>query len=236
MKVGLWFIFIAGLVASDAASAQHELVLQRLNQENAEHPTLSETDAQKAVLDKFREISLSKGECVPTGVKIEAPIAITGDPFFFGMVLSGNVKNVWRVYAVFEGCGSNSVQRFAVLDAADNNRVAVFVNQGRSITSLKIMQDTAPMAGIQAAVGARKRQPECNGTDMELISTQVVNEGEGLGPEVYGTRYTGSWTESWRFKTCGMSFDVPILFTADGDGGAYTNIKGDAVREVVVQP
>ena len=99
-----------------AALAQNQLVVQRLDQENAEHPTLSASDAKSAILEKVKKIAESKGHCVPTGVTLEAPVAITGDPFLFSMVLAGNVSNAWRVYVQYEGCSDNMIQRFAVID------------------------------------------------------------------------------------------------------------------------
>ncbi len=167
---------------------------------------------------------------------MEAPVAITGAPFLFSMVLAGNVNNAWRVYVQYEGCDDNMIQRFAVIDTNEGKRIALPINAGRSLTSIKLMRDTSPSAGLQAAIAAKKRKPDCDAKDMELLLTRVINEGEDLGPEIYGVRYVGNWTESWRVKTCGLTFDVPIGFTADGDGGAYTNIKGDAVSEFSVQP
>ena len=218
-----------------AALAQNQLVVQRLDQENAEHPTLSQSDAKSAIFEKVKKIAESNGQCVPTGVTAEAPVAITGDPFLFPMVLAGNVKNVWRVYAQYEGCNDNMIRRFAVIDTNEDKRIAVPINPGRSLTSVKLMRDTSPAAGLQAAAAAKKQKTDCDATDMELISTQVIDESKDLGPEIYGVRYVGSWTESWRLKTCGLVFDVPIAFSADGDGGAFTNIKGEAVREFIAQ-
>jgi hypothetical protein len=215
--------------------AQNQLVVQRLDKENAEHPTLSRADAKSAIFEKVKMIAESKGQCVPTNITVEAPAAITGDPFLFPMVLAGNVKNVWRVYAQYEGCNNDLVQRFALIDNSDDKRIAVPINPGRSLTTVKLMRDTSPSAGLQAAAAARRQKPDCDAKDMELISTHVTSESKDLGPEIYGVRYVGSWTESWRLKTCGLVFDVPITFSADGDGGAYTNINGDAVLELVAQ-
>lgn len=46
-----------------------------------------------------------------------------------------------------------------------------------------------------------------------------------MGPEVYGVRYTGSWSEVWPITLCGRTVEVSVRFTADGDGGAYNNLK-----------
>ena len=218
--------------ASVTVGAQHPLVKERLDKENAEHPTLSLADAEAAIFGKAKRVAEANGRCIPTGVALEPPMATTGDPFLLSGVLDGTVKNTWRVYAQFKGCGDDLIQRYAVIDMNDGKRVALPIHPGRSLTTLKLMRDTSPTAGVQALAAAKKRKPDCDGKDMDLVSTRIANEEKDLGPEIYGVRYTGSWTESWRLKTCGLSFDVAIRFTADGDGGAYTNIKGDEVSEV----
>jgi hypothetical protein len=78
------------------------------------------------------------------------------------------------------------------------------------------------MAAFQKSVTL---DAKCDGKDMKMGPTRVSSQGADLGPDVYGVRYVGSWSEVWQFETCGKTFDVPVEFTADGDGGAYTNIK-----------
>ncbi len=221
---------MTGVLAT--AKAQQALVIERLDKENAEHPTLSPSDAEAAVLDKAKRVAGANGKCVPTGVTLEAPVAITGDPFLFSGILDGSINNAWRVYALLKGCGDALIQRYVVIDMKEGKRVALPVHPGRSLATLKIVRDTSPNAGVQALAVVKRRKPDCDGKDMALVAIQIANEEKDLGPEVYGVRYVGSWTESWKLKTCGIVVDVPIRFTADGDGGAYTNIKGDEVREV----
>jgi hypothetical protein len=68
---------------------------------------------------------------------------------------------------------------------------------------------------------------------MKIGATHVTGESKDLGPETYGVRYAGSWTEAWQVEACGgTKFEVPIQFTADGDGGAYINVRANNVRVV----
>lgn len=221
---------MAGAFAT--ADAQHPLVIERLDKENAEHPTLSLSDAEEAILEKTRRIAAANGMCVPSGVTLEVPVAITGDPFLFSGILDGSINNAWRVYAMLDGCGDALIQRYAVIEMKAGKRVALPIHPGRSLTTLKIVRDTSPSAGVQALAAVKRRKPDCDGKDMALVSTQILKQETGLGPEVYGVRYKGSWIESWKFKVCGLVVEVPIRFTADGDGGAHTSIKGEEVREV----
>lgn len=98
------------------------------------------------------------------------------------------------------------------------------------------MRDTSVQAAIAVLAFAKRTNPDCDGSDMTMSSSRVISENEDLGPDIYGVRYTGSWSESWRFAACGNQYDVPVSFTADGDGGAYTNIAGGEITLVEREP
>jgi hypothetical protein len=65
---------------------------------------------------------------------------------------------------------------------------------------------------------------------MDIVSAQIVREHPGLGPDFYGVRLTGSWDEMWTVAVCNGRAQVPITFTADGNGGATTAIDSKSVR------
>ena len=58
-------------------------------------------------------------------------------------------------------------------------------------------------------------------------------EESDLGADVFGVRYVGSWSELWPIEICGQIVEVPVTFKADGDGGAYYNIKDETVKLVL---
>jgi len=60
--------------------------------------------------------------------------------------------------------------------------------------------------------------------------TRVAKEEPSLGADVYGVRYTGSWIEVWPIELCGRTIEVAVRFTADGDGGAYADLKGTEAK------
>jgi len=126
------------------------------------------------------------------------------------------------------GCPGEDTVRYMVLQLRDKSLRAARVNEGRSLANPTIMRDTSAMAALAALRQAKIVDPSCKGDDMAMGSTRVVSRSKDLGPEKFGSRYAGSWSEVWQFRTCGRTFDVPIDFTADGDGGAYTNVKASA--------
>ncbi|NRD91025.1 hypothetical protein C8024_18580 [Sphingopyxis sp. BSNA05] len=56
---------------------------------------------------------------------------------------------------------------------------------------------------------------------------RIESEAEGLGPDMFGSRYVGSWDEIWPIEMCDRTVEVLVNFTADGDGGAYFNVSSD---------
>ncbi len=220
------------LFSSSAAWGQNPLVIEKLDQLNAAHPTLDLNDAKVAILKTAKSLAEKKSKCVPVDIQLRQPVAITGDPALLPTILSGQIKNAWKVYAQSEGCGSLPIDRYSVIDFADGRRLAVRVNSGESNSSMKLMRDTSMTAALQAYQAAKSKSPSCDGKDLDMISTNIVSQTDDLGPEIYGVRYVGGWIENWRFSTCGLIFDVPVNFTADGDGGAYSNIKADTVKQV----
>tara|TARA_R110000824_G_scaffold177839_4_gene357369 strand:- start:2488 stop:3198 length:711 start_codon:yes stop_codon:yes gene_type:complete len=228
-------ILMISLFAS-AALGQNQLILDKLKQLDAAHPTLEMSAAKAAIFDTAKRFADEKGECLPTDVQLEQPVAITGDPAILPALLSGQIKNAWKVYAQYQGCGNRAVDRFSVIDFADGKRIALLVNSGATNSSMKLMRDTSMLAAMQAYQAAKSKAPSCDGKDLEMIGAQIVSEADDLGPELYGVRYVGGWTENWRFSTCGLIFDVPVQFTADGDGGAYTNIKAENVQQIESAP
>jgi hypothetical protein len=94
------------------------------------------------------------------------------------------------------------------------------------------MRDTSMPAALAAHQKAVSLGKSCDGKDLKMGPTRIADESKDLGPDLYGIRYTGTWTEIWRFETCGAKFDVPVEFRPDGDGGAYTNIKADTIKVV----
>ncbi|MEM8919084.1 MAG: hypothetical protein AAGE37_09520 [Pseudomonadota bacterium] len=208
------------------------MVIDKITELNASHPTLTEDDAIAAIMITVAEISNTKNTCMPESVSIEKPQPATGVKLVLQGVIAGQLKNGWQVYATYNGCPETPVQRFAVLDFSDGLRRAIQINPGRSLANMSVMRDTSASAAMSAYIAAKKTDASCDGKDMDLVGSRIVSQSDDLGPDVFGVRYTGSWKEIWTFKTCGQNYDVPITFRADGDGGAYTHVSGDGTKAV----
>ncbi len=115
----------------------------------------------------------------------------------------------------------------------DDTLRSIRVNLGASYSWDSLIGDTLPLAAI-AAYGALKRNgDDCDLTEVPNLGViRVTSESDALGPDAFGIRYAGSWSEVWPLTFCEKQLEVTIDFTADGDGGAYTKIPGDKVRVI----
>jgi hypothetical protein len=205
------------------------LVLQRLNEINAKAPQPSLAELQAAVETGAKAYSAAKNTCAPASVKVSEVAPISGAGVILPSILGGKIRNAWTLYAKHVGCRGEDTIRYMVLQLPNGSLRGARVNEGRSFANPTIMRDTSAMAALAALRQAKAIDPACTGDDMAMGPTRVTVKSKDLGPETYGVRYVGSWSEVWQFRTCGKKFDVPIDFTADGDGGAYTNVKASAV-------
>jgi hypothetical protein len=218
--------------AASAAVAQNPVVLERLRQMNEQAPQPSIEQVRTAIAATAAAHASAAGRCAPTAIDVTDVSPATGARDILQGVLSGQVRNGWIAHATHTGCPSPGPYRYMVLQRPDGTLVAPLVNEGRGIANPAIMRDTSAQAAIAVFVKVRDIDPACDGRDMEMGPVRVASQSADLGPDVYGVRYTGSWTELWRFTTCGRTFDVPVEFRADGDGGAYTNVKASEIVAV----
>jgi hypothetical protein len=215
-----------------AALAQHPMVLSKLQEINAQAPQPAADHLRQAVVATTKAFGAANRSCVPTDVTLSDVSPATGSRDVLQAVMAGQLRNAWSAYAAHQGCPGADPVRYLILQKADGSLMALQVNEGRTNASPAIMRDTSMQAALAAHQKAVSLVKGCDGKDMKMGPTRVTGQSADLGPDVYGIRYTGTWSETWRFETCGRKFDVGIEFRADGDGGAYTNIKADAVAVV----
>ncbi|MFL6725656.1 MAG: hypothetical protein ACJ8FS_03960 [Sphingomicrobium sp.] len=221
-------VFVLAMVASPLL-AQQPPVMQKLTELNAAAPQASMSDLQAAAAINAKAYSAAKKTCAPASLTVSEVTPVTGAGVILQAVLSGKIRNAWTLYANHVGCPGDDTIRYLVLQLADGSLKAARVNQGRTLANPTIMRDTSSMAALAALRQAKLLDSNCKGDDMAMGPTRVVGKSKDLGPEQFGVRYVGGWSEVWQFRTCGKKFDVPIDFNADGDGGAYTNVKASAV-------
>lgn len=222
--------FIASIISAmpTMVIAQHPMVLARLTDWNSAAPQPLATVLTGEVMKSALAVQKNKGGCLPTSAAIDSVTPATSVRFVFQGVLARQLKNAWTVSARHPNCGAEIV-RYAVVQKSDDALYSFRINQGRSIANESLIGDTFPVATVAATVALKKAQINCDGTDAQLGITRIEEEESDLGPDVFGVRYKGSWREIWPLTMCGRTVDVGIRFTADGDGGAFHNIKGNAV-------
>ena len=171
---------------------------------------------------------------MPTAVAIDAIAPATATRLVTEGINTREIKNGWTAEAKLKGCPAAPPSRLIVLRMADGKLLVRVINIGETLTTSSQMRDSSAGAAMAAVTAIRKADPVCEGDGLAMGDTKVVSRGADLGPDVYGTRYVGSWREVWRFSACGVEADVPIAFKADGSGGVISDIRKGETR--IVKP
>ena len=174
-----------------------------------------------------------QAKCTPTAVAIDAIAPATAARLVIEGINAKQLRNGWTATAVLEGC-EGAPSRLIVLRMADSSLLVRVINTGETLTTASQMRDTSANAAMAAVMAIRKAVPGCEGDGLAMGDTRVASRGDDLGPDVYGSRYAGSWSEVWRFSVCGAAADVTIGFKADGSGGVFSDVRGS--ETVIVKP
>jgi hypothetical protein len=226
------YALVAAAALAGPAFAQHPMVLAKLQEINVQAPQPPAEQLQQAVAQTAKAFGDASRSCVPKAVVLSETVPATGSRDVLQGVLAGQLRNAWTTYVMHQGCPASGPVRYLIIQKADASLMAMQVNDGRTFASPAIMRDTSMQAALAAHQKATSLGKGCDGKDMKMGPTRITSQSKDLGPDIYGIRYTGSWSETWRFETCGRKFDVPVEFRSDGDGGAYTSIKADAIAVV----
>lgn len=221
-------VFIVSLIS--AANAQEASFAAQMRDVNAKVSLPARQAIIADALANFQAMARKEARCIPTSVEIEAATPATAVRIATQGIQSGQLKNAWTAYGRAQGCKGAPRTRFIILLMANDEVRVRPINQGESIASASLMRDTSAGAAIAALSAIKAINPECDGTGMTMLGTTVVSRSPDLSPDFYGVRYRGSWAENWTFQVCGHSAEVPVSFTADGSGGAYSNIKSAEIK------
>lgn len=217
------------ICTSKAALAQHPVVLERLTSWNAAAPIpapsiiISETTKAAALIQK------QKGECVATTSVIESVLPVTGIRYVMEGIATGRLRNGWTITARHPNCGTE-VSRYLITQGADDRLDTFRMNKGKSNANESLIGDTLLQAILAAQIAITRSGTKCQSENATLGTFRIAEQDVRLGPEIFGVRYVGSWSEVWPITTCGKTAEVLIRFTADGDGGAFQDIKGKTVK------
>ena len=222
-------LFTACAAIPAAGQAQHPLILQRLTSWNAAAPQPSPATIQEQVMAAALAAQKSSGGCLPTSAVIDSVVPATSVKFVFQGILAGQLKNGWTATVRHPNCDATPV-RYTISEDSAGALLTIRTNRGLSLANESLIGDTWPLAAVQAAATVERNGIECAPERATLGVTRVVKEEPGLGADVYGVRYAGSWQEIWPVELCGRTVEVTVRFTADGDGGAYTDLKGTEAK------
>ncbi len=220
-------LFLVGYTSP--SKAQHQLVLQKLTEWNEAAPVLSSEKLQEEVLSTAKQIYPSSDACSKSEAIIDRIHPATADRFVFNAVLRQQMHNAWTVIARLPGCDTFPV-RYMVMQNNDSSLKTIRVNRGISYAHDSLIGDTLPLALLTATSALQRKGANCEaGAKFKLGVTRIESEEDGLGTDMFGVRYAGSWGEIWPIETCDQTVEVLVKFTADGDGGAYTDLPGDQI-------
>ncbi|MEY2884466.1 MAG: hypothetical protein RL490_2190 [Pseudomonadota bacterium] len=175
-------------------------------------------------LAELQKDARAKSECVPTTVTLAPIKPASATRLAIDGMKRRLMRNAWSVVAMPQGCPSPLPVRIAVVLLGNDELVVLPYATGDSIAWVSLVGDAKQnIASVTfAALAARNPDWKCSQTDpVVLEKLTMAGNATGLGPDFYGVRYTGSWQEIWTFSMCRRKIDVPVTFTADGNGGAY---------------
>lgn len=222
---------VAGLaVAATPAAAQPAGLATLLQMVNRQQPPPPVVSLVPELLSRTQKAARAEGRCVPTAVTVAPLQPASASQEALPMITHNEIKNAWTTSASAVGCPGALPERFLVIRIPPDDEIKIIgVVAGTTLTSFAQMKEASKAAGESALAAGQAKDPACTADGMDILSTRIVREHPGLGPDFYGVRLTGSWDEVWTLKLCNGRATVPITFTADGNAGATTAIDPKTV-------
>ena len=230
MKKHILTAIILSLAFAGQASAQHPMILQRLTEWNAAAPAPSSQVILAEIEFAAARINNDSGKCAQSPLTVEQVSPATADRYVFQGIINKQIKNGWTAKVNQPKCSAEE-QRYMIIQTVNDELRTFRVNRGVSYAHESLIGDTLPIAMIAAKVAFDRLKMKCEVQSQAKLGVIRLGLKESdLGSDVFGVRYSGSWNEVWPVTMCSETVEVPIRFTADGDGGATYNIKGESVK------
>jgi hypothetical protein len=221
-------LLAAGIAPAAAQPAGLATLLQMVNKQQPPPPVPS---LLPELLSRTQKAARAEGRCVPTAVTIAPLQPASASQEALPMITHNEIKNAWTTSASAVGCPGALPERFLVIRIPPDDAIKIIgVVAGTTLTSFAQMKEASTAAGAAALAAGQAKDPACTADGMDILTTRVIREHPGLGPDFYGVRLTGSWDEVWTPKLCNGRATVPITFTADGNAGATTAIDRESVH------
>ena len=224
--MGALLLMPVGVAAQDAVTTAGLRAIN--NREPAPDAAAIAAEAQTLLAAM---VKAGQAKCLPSAVAVDGIAPATATRLVIEGINSKQLRNGWTANARLEGC-EGPPSRLIVLRLANSSLLVRVINSGETLTTASQMRDTSAAAAMAAVTAIRKAVPGCEGDGLAMGDTRVAERGADLGPDVFGARYVGSWSEVWRFTTCDATADVTVAFKADGKGGVFSDIGKDSVKVV----
>ncbi len=203
------------------AHAQHALILQKLQEWNASAPQPSNDELLKPVREVAQKIYKDNANCLAKGITVDTVEPATAERYVFTEVAFRRMKNAWTMAIRHPGCDDASV-RYMVMQSLDGSMTAIRVNRGQSYAHDSLIGDTLQLVILGVDAKFAQSGLTCIGDSKSKLGiVRIEKEESDLKPATFGVRYSGTWSEIWPIEKCGRIVEIPVSFTADGDGGAY---------------
>jgi hypothetical protein len=224
MRPLILFVISIACLSINPANAQAPRDIEVYKVYNEVHKPPSTAIITSEVMKGALETQKSKGGCLPSSAVIDTVMPATAARFVSEGLKAQQISNAWTVVVRHPNCGSDVV-RYAVVKHYNDSFYAFRINRGRSNANESLIGDTLPNAALVAVLMLKRAGSDCRVSDVTLGVTRIAEEGADLGPDFYGARFKGSWREIWPIITCGRTVEISVRFEADGEGGAYHDIK-----------
>jgi hypothetical protein len=224
MRPLIFFVISIACLAITPANAQAPRDIEIYKTFNDATPPPNAAILISEIMKSALETQKSKGGCLPSSAVVDMVTPATAARFVTEGFVARQIRNAWTVIVRHPNCGSDIV-RYAVVKQFNDSHYAFRINRGQSNANESLIGDTMPKAALVAALMLKRAGKDCRASDVTLGVTRIAEEGADLGPDLYGARFKGSWREIWPIIACGRTVEVSVRFEADGEGGAYTNVK-----------
>lgn len=174
-----------------------------------------------------------RGRCAPGSISIGKLAPVTLDGMITAMIAKGEIENGWVTLVKLDDCPPADPIRILLLRAADGTSLqGIFAGQGESLAWPSLSREALRATSAIMLQQLRTADPKCAPNDVTPTGVQVAGNSPDFGPDQYGIRLKGSWSEVWTFEPCGHRIAIPISFRTNGSGGAYWDIDRNGVLYV----
>ncbi|MGC6329696.1 hypothetical protein [Rhizorhabdus sp. FW153] len=174
-----------------------------------------------------------RGRCQPKKLRIGPLAPVTLDGMVTGLIVAGKIENGWITSVVLEDCPAGDPIRILLLRDADGTTLqGIFAGQGDTLAWPTLAREALRATVAMAAQRLTAEDPACVPKDLTPTSVRITGTSPDLGPDQYGIRLKGSWSELWTFEPCGHRLSIPIAFRTNGNGGAYWDLDRGGVLYV----